>query len=809
MKKKIILMLAIVAILVCAFALSVSAENALKPQASNAYGELSFFDESISVGRTNNKYGFTPYIDAEGTVYARVVVGDGTTFYTFPTAYVLSESTIYGGEQYNIFVPDIASLNSAMEAATGVNPGWTIGDNVYRIEMPYSVTRVNGGGQNFSRFGQVIEIYLQPNSQVKDQNKSMIFYLCNNLETIHNLDTFVFRKGCLGGSFQECAKLTNITIGVSSEATETGDNMFNGCTALKSVNFAEAFPNLTKIGKNAFYNCTNLESISANGPAKTFVMQQTVTEIGNNAFYQCKSMEYISMSSSLTSIGQGAFQSCTGLKNLSIPTSVTTIGQIAFDGCTGLVFVDFNDNANVFNVDKYGQFKGCTSLLAVSLPDNYQYIPNQMFKGCTALKAVYLPGNLTTMDTNGWGDDPFNGCTNLYFVQDPFEVVDENGNFYTASTFVQPQRPDVYYMPKTLSALCTNKTSGKCFTGSYHLNPIIVFGENVTSTTLGDGIFYECGSQGTLGSGVTAVFLGDMTQLRVHPRESRSKGVKYIFANSADKSLADVNIICNTTNNYQLNDGTEGFYFCHGNCYYLLNGVKYSGTYTDSQLTKIEGAIHLVEPKRTEPIQATCTTNRAEIRYCFCTNSEVVEFENTALGHTHSVFADLVYADYSKEGYYSYQCERCDDVNNETKAPALFENFGYSAPETDFAGIAIGYMVNHSAIDEYSSLTGKTVVYGVFAVLESNIEDNDIFDVDGNKMAGVVCAEITRDNVAAFELKIVGFKTDEQKSASLAMGAYVSVTDGEGTKYSYLQDEQPAEGEKYYFTTYNKFVGIE
>ena len=39
--------------------------------------------------------------------------------------------------------------------------------------------------------------------------------------------------------------------------------------------------------------------------------------------------------------------------------------------------------------------------------------------------------------------------------------VDENGNFYTAQTFVQPQKPDVYYMPESLSALCTNKTSGK------------------------------------------------------------------------------------------------------------------------------------------------------------------------------------------------------------------------------------------------------------------------------------------------------------------------------------------------------------
>ena len=117
--KKLTLVFAIIAVLVCLLAVSVSADNQLKPQNTNAYGEISFFDESITVGRTNTKYGFTPYIDAEGTTYARVVVGDGTTFYTFPTAYILSNSAIYGEGQINTYVRSMTSLNSAMEAATG------------------------------------------------------------------------------------------------------------------------------------------------------------------------------------------------------------------------------------------------------------------------------------------------------------------------------------------------------------------------------------------------------------------------------------------------------------------------------------------------------------------------------------------------------------------------------------------------------------------------------------------------------------------------------------------------------------------
>ena len=140
MKKKILLVASMVILLVCLLAICVSAETVLKPQSNNAYGEISFFDESVSVGRTNGANGFTPYIDAENTDYARVVIGDGTTFYTFPTAYILSNTTIYGSSGKNILVPDFTSLNTAMQGATNTNPNWTA-QNVYRIEMPVSLTR--------------------------------------------------------------------------------------------------------------------------------------------------------------------------------------------------------------------------------------------------------------------------------------------------------------------------------------------------------------------------------------------------------------------------------------------------------------------------------------------------------------------------------------------------------------------------------------------------------------------------------------------------------------------------------------------
>ena len=94
----------------------------------------------------------------------------------------------------------------------------------------------------------------------------------------------------------------------------------------------------------------------------------------------------------------------------------------------------------------------------------------------------------------------------------------------------------------------------------------------------------------------------------------------------------------------------------------------------------------------------------------------------------------------------------------------------------------------------------------MFAVLQSRLGDNDVFSKDGTAADGVINAEITNYEFVAFELKIVGF-TDEYKDIKLAMGAYVAVTDGETTEYSYMQGGEPNENEKYCFVSYNDIVG--
>ncbi len=163
---------------------------------------------------------------------------------------------------------------------------------------------------------------------------------------------------------------------------------------------------------------------------------------------------------------------------------------------------------------------------------------------------------------------------------------------------------------------------------------------------------------------------------------------------------------------------------------------------------------------------------------------------------------------YDKVGTKLITCANAGCSHKETKeAAALFICSGYSVPEDGRGQISIGYTVNSEAISEYTANSGKSLKYGVFAVLEKNIGDGNIFDASGNPLANVVKAEVDA-TYASFEFKISGF-TDEYKNINIAMGAYVEATDKESTVYSFMQDGEPLEGAKFVFVSYKGIVSFD
>jgi hypothetical protein len=177
--------------------------------------------------------------------------------------------------------------------------------------------------------------------------------------------------------------------------------------------------------------------------------------------------------------------------------------------------------------------------------------------------------------------------------------------------------------------------------------------------------------------------------------------------------------------------------------------------------------------------------------------------QNSALGHDNQSLA--IYENgFSEKGYKRIGCTRCDDYEAGELAP-LIVCYGYSKPEYDAGGISVRYSVSTSAVDEYEAITGNSLSYGLFAVTEKSLGDNEVISSDRTAVNGAAIVECSSCIYSIFELKIVGFN-EEQKDIRLALGAYIGVNNGESTEYSYIQAGEREDGKKYSFVSYNELL---
>jgi len=473
--------------------------------------------------------------------------------------------------------------------------------------------------------------------------------------------------------------------------------------------------------------------------------------------YGFDDIDSIDIPQGVTSIGQYAFNSLTTIRIISIPDTVITFGGTCFQNATGLEYCIMEHSEDSALTTLPGTMFSGSGLKSFSMPDCITTLDNgNEFGNCKSLTAVYLSKNLISIIGTTNKNPCFDYCDKMYLVNEPFVATSESQI---------PTKPSIYYFPSNLTTLGAADIG--VFRGAKSLNDILVFGEKLTAIT--NRVTFQNSPANTI------VFLGDMTDVVAY--EKYYWGTQnFIFANPNDKSTSDLNLALKSDKNA---------YFCYG----------------------ADTANHLKELSKTTS-EATCTLPAKTADFCFCgqliSNTETTV--GTALGHSNTIYHGIVYESYMEEGYKEYECDRCGDVNTDEKVPQLFVCLGYSIPEDGDGGIVIGYTVNKEAISNYTDDTDKTLKYGVFAVSLNKLGDRDVFDENGNATNGVIDTDITNHGFKSFELKIGGF-TDKNMDIKLALGAYVAVTDGEATEYSYLQSGTPNEGEKYCFVSYNDVAG--
>ena len=487
---------------------------------------------------------------------------------------------------------------------------------------------------------------------------------------------------------------------------------------------------------------------------------------------------------SVTAINEGAFRDNKSIKYLSLSANITSMGGGCFYGCSNLVFVDFNDNPNNISFG-WGTMRGCNSLKAICFSDGIKVIGDQFVTGSKALTAVYLPASLEIIRGNkaSYDGPAFGNCPNLYFVNEKFEVRDENGDFYTAETFEMPSRPDVYFFPSNLKSITAPHNASSTFTmdsegmvtntsaedcaiyNNPNINPVLVMPESYQGyddrvvvsgnaqfsdhrgDTISSGLFQLCG---TADKPLTVVWLGKIDRVSMDRKSGGSQYTTYIFANPANTSFENTKV----GTWYNANDTgyskQEEMYvvFCHAN---NGAGAKYKVGFAGSEDNKAypvlvsalqEGALtHLSNPNMVQiGKQATCTDNAYGVKYCFCgSNLGESEISGTALGHNYVLDLGIVYTNYLESSYYSQGCERCEAVKKgEVAFGALFVDYGYSATESPINGayaMSQFFGINRVALEQYKTVNAN-FEFGLVvaasadpfgAIKDGTLDENKVF----------------------------------------------------------------------------------
>ena len=473
------------------------------------------------------------------------------------------------------------------------------------------------------------------------------------------------------------------------------------------------------------------------------------------------------------------------LKEVVFPLTATSFPKSEKHPALEKVFAKQKMEANgtitgITSVSDYA-FKSVATLQYFKLELDYAtYVGANAFLGC-AVKELRFEGPFT-----GIGGSPFGSCKQLETVY----INNTSGNIYVCDQGF-----------KGSSALKSVKTNGISFNNYTfeNVNALTNGGLELVATNTGD-VGYMAFKNATNFSSITltgvtsiggSAFLNCTNLKSIDISGPITSIDNNIFSGSKNIESAIIRVIGNTFSDQTSVGGVNSIvskanYEGDKDAYATGNHIIYG--YTVCDLTY--NGVHLED---NNPCVINCTR---------CGTTGVAE-ENPV----HKEASVIEYASYDKVGTITTTCQNEGCKHKAvTEAPALFEAIGYSVPEDiDKGGIVIGYIVNHSAVAEYEKNTGKTVNYGVYAVAQKNLGENDIFDENGNVADGVVDAKVEKNAYVSFEFKIVGFN-DDTKDSKLAMGAYVAVTKGETTEYSYIQLGTPAEGAKYAFTSYAEYL---
>ena len=184
-----------------------------------------------------------------------------------------------------------------------------------------------------------------------------------------------------------------LTVGAIYTTTDGQDhNYWNNPRLATATTISKHKRGTTTIGNNAFNNCYSLTSVN---------IPEGVTSIGSSAFNNCYSLTSINIPEGVTSIGNSAFVYCCSLTNITIPEGVTSIGSSAFSYCFSLTSINIPEGVTGIG---NSTFSYCRSLTNITIPEGVTSIGSNAFSYCTSLTDIVVKGTPSLANTNAFSN---------------------------------------------------------------------------------------------------------------------------------------------------------------------------------------------------------------------------------------------------------------------------------------------------------------------------------------------------------------------------------------------------------------------
>ncbi len=144
-------------------------------------------------------------------------------------------------------------------------------------------------------------------------------------------------------------------------------------------------------------NCSSLKTVTVDESNKAYSSEDGVLydKTKNRLITVPQAFEgYLSIPQSVTEIGQGAFKGCSSLVGITVPGGVKTIADSAFANLDSLEKAVLSEG--IISIGN-NAFHSCTALKSVTLPPSVTSVGDCAFHSCSALESIYIPLSVETI----------------------------------------------------------------------------------------------------------------------------------------------------------------------------------------------------------------------------------------------------------------------------------------------------------------------------------------------------------------------------------------------------------------------------